>query len=98
MHDWLKENYPKFPELSLKTVYNYVMKLRGDDSIPKMTIKERQYKALPLTLPVMYAQVDFGQKKLRSSNGTHSMKHYRLDGGLSSYCHIFAVILVIFEP
>ena len=27
MHDWLKENYPKFPELSSKTVYNYVMKL-----------------------------------------------------------------------
>lgn len=76
MHDWLKENYPKFPELSPKTVYNYVMKLRGDYSIPKMTIKERQYKALPLTPPGMYAQVDFGQKTLRTSNGTHSMKHY----------------------
>ena len=77
MHDWLKENYPKFPELSPKTVYNYVMKLRGDYSIPKMTIKERQYKALPLTPPGMSAQVDFGQKKLRTSNGTHSMKHYQ---------------------
>ena len=41
MYDWLKENYPKFPELSPKIVYNYVMKLRGDYSIPKMTIKER---------------------------------------------------------
>ena len=70
MHDWLKENYTKFPELSPKTVYNYVMMLRGDYSIPKMTIKERQYKALPLTHPGMYAQVDFGQKKLRTSNGT----------------------------
>ena len=45
------------------------MKLRGDYSIPKMTIKERQYKALQLTPPGMYAQVDFGQKKLRTSNG-----------------------------
>ena len=69
MHDWLKENYPKLPALSPKTVYNYVMKLRGDYSIPKMTIKERQYKALPQTPPGVYAQVDFGQKKLRTSNG-----------------------------
>lgn len=69
MHDWLKENYPKLPALSPKTVYNYVMKLRSDYSIPKVTIKERQYKALPLTPPGVYAQVDFGQKKLRTSNG-----------------------------
>jgi len=46
MHDWLKENYPKRPALSPKTVYNYVMKLRSDYSIPKVTIRERQYKAL----------------------------------------------------
>ena len=69
MHDWLKENYPKLPDLSPKTVYNYVMKLRSDYSIPKVTIKERQYKALPQTPPGVYAQVDFGQKKLRTSNG-----------------------------
>ena len=30
------------------------------------TIQERQYKALPLTPPGVYAQVDFGQKKLRT--------------------------------
>ncbi len=25
MHDWLKEHYPKFPEVTPKTVYNFVM-------------------------------------------------------------------------
>ena len=33
----------------------------------------------------MYAQVDFGQKKLRTCNGTHSMKHYLLK---RKYAHI----------
>ncbi len=30
MHDWLKERYPSFPEVSAKTVYNYVMKIRQE--------------------------------------------------------------------
>ena len=76
MHDWLKEHYPDFPHLSPKTVYNYVMKLRSDYSIPKTTAKERQYKALPLTPPGMYAQVDFGHKKLRSSDGKMHTVHF----------------------
>lgn len=76
MHDWLKEYYPDFPQLSPKTVYNYVMKIRSDYSIPKVTAKERQFKALPLTPPGMYAQVDFGHKKLRTSSGKMHTVHF----------------------
>ena len=35
MHDRLKENYPKLPALSPKTIYNYVMKLRSDYIAPE---------------------------------------------------------------
>jgi hypothetical protein len=69
MHDKLKENKPGFPMLNPKTVYNYVMKVRSENNIPKVTKCERQYSAVP-DLPMgQQAQVDFGQKRLRTSTG-----------------------------
>lgn len=70
MHDWLKENHSDFPKVSPKTVYNYVMKIRQEYGLPKISESERQYSALPETAPGEYAQVDFGQTKLRKSDGT----------------------------
>lgn len=70
MHDWLKENYSDFPKVSPKTVYNYVMKIRQEYGLPKISESERQYSALPETAPGEYAQVDFGQTRLRKSDGT----------------------------
>ena len=69
MHDWLKENYPDFPKVAPKTVYNYVMKIRQEYNLPKISTNERQYAALPETEPGEFAQVDFGQTKLRSGDG-----------------------------
>jgi hypothetical protein len=34
MHDWLKEHYPGFPEVTPKTVYNFVMWVRQRHNIP----------------------------------------------------------------
>lgn len=76
MHDWLKEHYPEFPKVSPKTVYNYVMKLRSDYNLPKVSEPNRQYRALPLTPPGEYAQVDFGHKKLRCGNGAMQTVHF----------------------
>lgn len=76
MHDWLKEHHPDFPDVSPKTVYNFVMKLRSEYGIPKETAKERQYKALPLSPPGQLAQVDFGHKKLRSSDNKMHTVHF----------------------
>lgn len=56
MHDWLKENYSDFPKVSPKTVYNYVMKIRQEYGLPKISESERQYSALPETAPEEYAQ------------------------------------------
>lgn len=70
MHDWLKENFPDFPRVAPRTVYNFVMKVRQDYNLPKTTMNDRQYQSLPETPPGKYAQVDFGQTVLRCGDGT----------------------------
>jgi len=69
MHDKLKESYPDFPKVDPKTIYNFVMLLRRDFNIPKVSASERQYSALADLPPGQQAQVDFGEKKLRTSAG-----------------------------
>lgn len=69
MHDLLKEHYPDFPKVSPKTVYNFVMKIRQEYGLPVLAISERTYQALPDSPPGKYAQVDFGQTKLRNGEG-----------------------------
>lgn len=69
LHDKLKEYFSDFPKLDPKTVYNYVIKIRGEFNIPKVTRSDRQYSAVP-DLPMgQQAQVDFGMKRLRTSKG-----------------------------
>ena len=70
MHDWLKEHYPDFPEVCPKTVYNFVMHIRQEYNIPMVSSDEREYGCLPETPSGRYAQVDFGQTKLRKGDGT----------------------------
>ncbi len=69
MHDWLKEYHPSFPLVTPKTVYNFVMKIRQEHNLPKLKVNEREYGALPETPPGKYAQVDFGEYRLRKGDG-----------------------------
>jgi hypothetical protein len=69
IHDKLKERFSSFPMVDPKTVYNYVMMVRGDFGIIKVTGSDRQYTAVPDLPPGEQAQVDFGEKKLRTSTG-----------------------------
>ena len=69
MHDKLKEQFPSFPKVDPKTVYNFVMMIRNENGIPKVSCSERQYSAVPDLPPGEQAQVDFGEKKLRTSTG-----------------------------
>lgn len=69
MHDRLKEHFVAFPKVDPKTVYNYVMSIRNEFNIPKISGSERQYSAVPDLPPGEQAQVDFGEKKLRTSTG-----------------------------
>jgi len=68
IHDQLKESFPFFPKTDTKTVYNYVTHCRQEFGIPKV-IQQRQYFIMQETPPGKYAQVDFGEKKLRDGNG-----------------------------
>jgi len=70
MHDWLKECFPDFPQVSPRTVFNFVIKVRQDYNLPKLSLNERQYQSLPESPPGKYAQVDFGQTILRCGDGT----------------------------
>lgn len=70
MHDWLKECFSDFPKVAPRTVYNFVMKVRQEYNLPKLSLNDRQYQSLPETPPGKYAQVDFGQTVLRRGDGT----------------------------
>jgi len=66
MHDWLKEHYPKFPGVTSKTVYNFVMWVRQKHHLPK-TCHPRDYEAVEELPYGQQAQVDFGEYNLRNS-------------------------------
>lgn len=76
MLDWLKESYPDLPSVHPKTAYNFVMRIRQDYGIPKVSICWRQYAAVPELPPGEQAQVDFGQIKLRTTIGTRKTIHF----------------------
>jgi hypothetical protein len=68
MHDWLKEHYPKFPGVTAKTVYNFVMWVRQKHHLPKIS-PLRDYQAVEELPYGEQAQVDFGQYNLRDGLG-----------------------------
>jgi transposase len=68
MHDWLKEHYDHFPEVSSKTVYNFVMWVRQQHNIPK-TGDHRDYCIVEELPYGKQAQVDFGEYNMRDGQG-----------------------------
>jgi predicted DNA-binding protein (UPF0278 family) len=75
IHDWLKEHHPDFPQVSTKTVYNFVMYVRQVHNIPVVK-PTREY--LPVEeLPYgEQAQVDFGEYNMRTSDGKRKKVHF----------------------
>ena len=68
MHDWLKEHHADFPLVSQKTVFNFVLAVRGKYNIPK-TEPVREYCAVPESPYGQQAQVDFGFYNMTTSQG-----------------------------
>ncbi|QNO13365.1 transposase [Alkalicella caledoniensis] len=67
IHDWLLEHYQD-KTIKDRTLRNYIMDLRKKHNIPKQRTA-RQYQAV-VDPPMGYQlQVDFGETKLRSTNG-----------------------------
>lgn len=69
IHDWLKENYPGFPAVSPRTVFNFVMYVRQLYNIPVIK-PEREYFPVEELPYGEQAQVDFGEYNMRTSEGT----------------------------
>jgi hypothetical protein len=68
MHDWLKEHYPGFPEVTPKTVYNFVMWVRQQHNI-QIPDPQREYCIVPELPWGKQAQVDFGEYNMRDGQG-----------------------------
>lgn len=68
MLDWLKEYDANLPQVSPRTVFNFVMYVRQKYNIPVVKIT-REYFAVEELPYGEQAQVDFGEYNLRVSNG-----------------------------
>jgi len=68
MHDWLKEHHPDFPEVSPKTVFNFIVWVRQKYRLPKIA-HSRDHEMFEETPYVMQVQIDFGQYSMRNNQG-----------------------------
>ncbi|MFW5758894.1 MAG: IS21 family transposase [bacterium] len=68
MHDWLKEHYEYFPNVSERTVFNFVQWIRQEHNIPKIK-KYRDYFIVEELPYGKQAQVDFGEYNMRDGKG-----------------------------
>lgn len=72
IEDHLKEHYgDRLDDVCSKTIYNYVIYLRGKYSIPKFEKEPRPYDKLPELPFGEYAQVDFGEYWMKREDGRH---------------------------
>lgn len=70
VYDWLRERNETLPEVSSKTVYNFVKYVRAKYNIDKPHLRSgRQYTRLEETPYGEYAQVDFGEMWMGRSDG-----------------------------
>lgn len=67
--DHLKETYEDLPDVSDKTVYNFVMAIRQSMDLPKTEKEVRQMAKLPDPDYGREAQVDWGEKSMVTASG-----------------------------
>ncbi|MCC5905138.1 MAG: IS21 family transposase [Balneolaceae bacterium] len=76
MHDWLKEQYPDFPlEIPPRTVYNFVMYVRGQHNIPVATTQRDYFPVEELSWGEQ-GQVDFGEYNMRRATGVRKKVYF----------------------
>ncbi len=89
VHDHLREHHADFPDVSEKTVFNFVMRVRDKYRIPK-TYEEtiRPLEKLPESAPGMSMQVDFGEYWMHR-NDARRVKVYFFAAVMSHSRHKF---------
>lgn len=68
MHDWLKEHHDDFPQISQKTVFNFVQFVRNEYNIPKVE-PIRDYACVAELPYGLQGQVDFGFYNMKTTLG-----------------------------
>ena len=68
VHDWLKEHYENFVNVDVKTVFNFVLLLRGKYGIPK-PFNHRDYIQVEELPYGKQAQSDFGEYNMTNEEG-----------------------------
>lgn len=75
MHDWLKEHHDDFPEVSSKTVFNFVVWVRQKHHLVKIP-RHRQFSMLEELPYGKQAQVDFGEYNMRCTTGKRTKIYF----------------------
>ena len=75
IHDWLKEFHFDLPEVTPRTVFNFVMFIRQKYNIPYEPVPRSFFPVQELAFGYQ-AQVDFGQYNMRYSNGKRKKVHF----------------------
>jgi transposase len=75
IHDWLKECHPDLPQVSPRTVFNFVMFIRQKYNIPYESVPRSFFPVQELAYGYQ-AQVDFGQYNMRCSNGKRKKVYF----------------------
>ena len=75
IHDWLKEHHRDLPEVSPRTVFNFVMFIRQKYNIPHEPATRSFFPVEELAYGYQ-AQVDFGEYNMRCSNGKRKKVYF----------------------
>lgn len=74
VHDWLKEHYPGFPNVSIKSIYNFVLYVRNKHQLLK-TFDTREFSQVEQLPYGQQSQIDFGEYNMIDVDG-HRKKVY----------------------
>ena len=75
VHDWLKERYPDFPGVSIKSVYNFVLYVRKKHQLLK-TFDTREYSQVEQLPYGQQSQVDFGEYNMTDVDGQRKKVYF----------------------
>jgi len=75
IHDWLKEEHDCFPEVSSRTVYNYVAFIRQKHNIPHLPVTREYFPIAELPYGKQ-SQADFGEYNMRLQNGKRKKVYF----------------------
>jgi len=78
VHDRLLEQYPDFPDISSRTVYSFVKRIRKEEDIPFEQESVRQFARVEQLPYGRQAQVDFGEMFLENIHGGRTKVYFML--------------------